>query len=701
MNLASELVLVRNQNMQAVENGDTKKIVDISQRLNVVTSELQASIMQTRMQPVANVFNKFTRIVRDLAKTLGKEIYLHIEGSDVELDKNIIDAISDPLTHLIRNSVDHGVESPEHREEIGKERMGKVVLRAFHEAGQVKIQITDDGKGMDPEKLRQTALKKGVITQNQAENMSDEDAFNLIFMPGFSSAEVVTDISGRGVGMDVVRASFQRLGGVVDVNSKQGKGTTITITLPLTLAIIPGLVVDVEGYCFAIPQSSVIEVVWLYGADVFQRIEMVDNQEVYWLRGKFLPIMRLSKILGIEKTYQERGSGEIKIDRRSTIADRRKGLGDLGDERRNGPIDRRNSIENSIYIVILRLAGEQFGLVVDDIIDTEEIVVKSLHEQLKSCMAFAGTTVMGDGRVAMILDIPAVANLGDLHVVNVERGIEKVQRSSHDSYPVLLFDIGTEEVYAIPLFLINRVERVVKSKIHIAKDKEYITFREQLIPLICLDKAGISNEAKYGEEIYVIIPNSERPVGIMIANILDSIELKTSIDPYTINHSGIMGSALIGDKLTLFLDVFAIIKKVIPDWVSETDALVNPKRHLNVLMLEDSPFHAMVIESYLHGLGFSVEHVENGKLGKEQLLRKEYDIIVSDLEMPEMNGFQFAQWVRSQSKYSSIPMLALSSSENPNFGDMALQSGFNAFHSKLDREGMLDTLHDMCSELYT
>ncbi|MHC4870624.1 MAG: hybrid sensor histidine kinase/response regulator [Planctomycetota bacterium] len=701
MNLASELVLVRNQNMQAVENIDLKKISDISQRLNVVTSELQASVMQTRMQSVSNVFNRFNRIVRELAKTLNKEISLHIEGSDVELDKNIIDAIGDPLTHLIRNSVDHGIEPPEYREKHGKDRLGRVFLRAFHENGQVKIQISDDGKGMDPEKLKQSALGKGLITQSSYDHMSDEDAFGLIFTPGFSSAEKVTDISGRGVGMDVVKSAFQRLGGVVDVNSKKGSGTTITITLPLTLAILPGLVVDVESYCFAIPQSNIVEVVWLYGADVFQKIEKVDNQEVYWLRGKFLPVMRLSKILDLKRTYVNPESGVQEDDRRTQYADRRKGEDPLNSERRDGPSDRRSSIQNSIYIVVLRLGAEHFGLIVDDIIDTEEIVVKPLHEQLKDCLAFAGTSVMGDGRVAMILDIPAIANLGDLNVINIDSGIEKVQHSSHDSYPVLLFDIGKSENFAVPLFIINRVERIKKSSIHVASGKEFFSFRDQLAPLIRLEDAGVIESADYGEDLYVLIPNCDRPVGILASNILDTFELQSDVDSKTITHSGVMGSSLIDDKLTLFLDVYTIINASLPDWLSVAGEHLAKDERLNILLLEDSPFHSMVIESYLTGLGFEFVHVNNGREGIEKLSEVKFDIIVSDLEMPHMNGFQFAQWIRSNPEYRELPMLAITSSENPNFREMAFDSGFDAFHSKLDREGILDALNNMSQVLAT
>ena len=284
MNLAAELVLVRNQNSQAVENQDRDQIVTIAQRLNVVTSGLQNTIMQTRMRPVGHVLSQFRRVVRDLAAELGKEVSVEIEGAEVELDKNIIEAIHDPLTHLVRNAVDHGIEPPEDREAKGKQRQGRIRLGAFHRAGQVHIEVTDDGRGMDAEALRRAAFERGLITAEQASTLSDREAYKFVFEPGFSMAAKITDVSGRGVGMDVVLSAFKSLGGVVDVTSAVDRGTTISIKLPLTLAIVPTLIVSVEGLCYAIPQINIDEVVWLHGVHVYQDLQLVDDREVYWLR---------------------------------------------------------------------------------------------------------------------------------------------------------------------------------------------------------------------------------------------------------------------------------------------------------------------------------------------------------------------------------------------------------------------------------
>jgi len=434
MNLASELVLVRNQNRQAVESGDMEQLVTISQRLNVVTSELQASIMQTRMRPIGSVFTKFKRTVRDLARQMKKEVDLLTVGSEVELDKNIIEAISDPLTHLIRNSVDHGIEDPAQRTHSGKPARGQIVLSAFHQAGHVNIEVRDDGRGMDSEEIKKAAEKRGILTKEQIDAMADRDPFSLIFTPGFSMADRVTDISGRGVGMDVVKETFGKMGGVIDISSRIGHGTTISIKLPLTLAIIPTLIVAAEDTCFAIPQINIDEVVWLHGDDLYQELKIVDDQEVYWLRGKLLPILRLSKVIGMTRTYPDPGTGAKMEDRRSETPDQR--ISALEDEvdvnRRNGPQDRRVSPLNSAYIVVLILGNERFGLLVDSIIDTEEIVVKSLHDQLNACRAFAGTTVLGDGRIAMILDVAALVELGSLRLTNVDMTVPSIKSSSED-----------------------------------------------------------------------------------------------------------------------------------------------------------------------------------------------------------------------------------------------------------------------------
>ncbi|MCB2173765.1 chemotaxis protein CheA, partial [bacterium] len=323
MTLAGELVLSRNQLLQTISAGGLKSAEAVGQRIDLITSELQEAIMLTRMQPIGNVFGKLPRIVRDLAARLDKQVDLSIFGKEVELDKTIIEAIGDPLTHLVRNAVVHGIEPPELRRQLGKPEAGSVVLRAFHEAGQVVIEIEDDGAGLDSEQLASLALRQGLVTAEQVQSMSDKEKMNLVFQPGFSSADTVTEVSGRGVGMDVVKSNFDKLGGQIDITSETGKGTAISIKLPLTLAIIPCQVILTEGERYAIPQVNLEELLRIPAHLAKERIEIVGSAEVVRLRGKLLPLVRLADALGIERTYTDPDDGNVKIDRRRRIADRR------------------------------------------------------------------------------------------------------------------------------------------------------------------------------------------------------------------------------------------------------------------------------------------------------------------------------------------------------------------------------------------
>ncbi|MFP5212288.1 MAG: chemotaxis protein CheA, partial [Acidobacteriota bacterium] len=393
MNLAGELVLSRNQLLQTISSGDRRSAEIAAQRINLVTSELQEAIMLTRMQPIGNIFNKFPRVVRDLANELGKEIALTIEGKEVDLDKTLIEGLSDPLTHLVRNSIDHGIEMPDTRAAAGKSRTGQIVLRAYHEAGQVNIEIRDDGKGMDGARLAAAAISKGLMSEEQVRTMSEKEKINLIFLPGFSTAQTVTDISGRGVGMDVVRTNLDRLGGMIGIDSEPGRGTTIRIKLPLTLAILPSLLVSTNGERFAIPQVNVDELLRIPPDQVKHRIEKVGDAAVVRLRETLLPLLGLSDVLGMERTYVDPEDGLRKPDRRESIAERRsrKSPAFHGDDesgganspaeeeanRRQGS-DRRYRASSAVKIVVVSAGVFKYGLVVDELHDSEEIVVKPL-----------------------------------------------------------------------------------------------------------------------------------------------------------------------------------------------------------------------------------------------------------------------------------------------------------------------------------
>jgi two-component system, chemotaxis family, sensor kinase CheA len=694
MNLASELVLVRNQYLRSIALGDMQRLTTIGQRLNVVTSEIQSSIMQTRMRPVGTVFNKFSRVVRDLARQLGKKINLEIRGAEVELDKTIVEAMSDPMTHLVRNSVDHGIEMPEVRRQAGKPAEGSVCLSAFHQAGQVIIQIEDDGKGMDPKRILQKAVEKGMVTEEQSRTMSEREIFDLVFLPGFSTAEKVTEVSGRGVGMDVVRSGIMALGGTIAIASAPGTGSTIRIELPLTLAIIPALIVAVESTCFAIPQVNIVEVVWLHGADVYQAIKNVDKKEVYWLRGTLLPLMRLSQILNIAKTFTDPVAGEIRPERRAQRSDRRQDGNISTDDRRVNPSERRTDLSNSLSIVVLRVSGERFGLIVDSVVDTEEIVVKSLHDQLKDCSAYAGAAVLGNGRVAMILDIMALAGLGNLQFGSAEGNLHRGKRAYDDHQTVLQFNIGGSERFAVPLCLITRVQEIDSGQIRRVHGREYLNYRENMIPLVRIEQAVPEFSTNYAaDNLSVIIPKSQKPFGVVVGNIIDTIEVPATIETGTIHAPCIIGTQLLQGEPTLFIDLLQIMEIIDPAW--SRDAFSGTNARKNFLVIDDSVFYQNLLGSFLRASGADVATAADGSEALQLLTTGRFDAVISDIEMPVLDGFGFIKAVREQNLAVGVPMLAVSTAEESYVKPRALDSGFDDFKPKGNLEQLLDAVNNL------
>lgn len=528
MNLVGELVLARNQIVQLVTQDQESEFTGASQRLNLITTELQEGVMKTRMQPIGNVWNKLPRVVRDLSLAVGKQVELEMIGQDTELDKTIIEAIKDPLTHLVRNAVDHGVESAERRAAAGKPEVGRLVLRAFHEGGQVNIEIADDGAGIDPEKVKAKAVANGIITAEQATRMPDREAWNLIFAAGFSTAEQVTNVSGRGVGMDVVRTNIERIGGTVDVHSELGTGTTFKVKIPLTLAIVPALVVSSGEHRYAIPQLSLLELVRLEGDAAREGIELVHGSPVHRRRGQLLPIVDLAG---------ELATGDVPLTERETIS-----------------------------IVVLHADGQQFGLVVDEIHDTQEIVVKPLGSHLKEASLFAGATIMGDGRVSLILDIVGIAQRA--RVLNEGRDRNKLAdqveaaAAGAERCTLLLVEVGEDRRAAIALSDVERLEEFAASDLEWSGSQEVVQYRDDILPLLRLsDALGVGGFGHAGtdEGINVVVHSIDgRSVGIVVGRILDIVEQEVRFDGGS-GHSGLLGSAIVQDRVTDVVDINAVV----------------------------------------------------------------------------------------------------------------------------------------------
>jgi two-component system chemotaxis sensor kinase CheA len=578
MNLAGELVLGRNQLLRTMgpHAQDYPGLADILQNINQVTTELQEAAMQTRMQPVGTIFSRFPRIVRDLSRQMGKQIEVEVHGGDVELDKNIIELLADPLTHIIRNSVDHGLELPEAREHSRKKAAGRILLNAYHEGGQVNIVVEDDGKGIDPGNVARKAVEKGLITAAQGENLTDQEKINLVFAPGFSTAEIVSELSGRGVGMDVVRTNVEKLGGTVDLVSEPGVGTTVRLRMPLTLAIMPSMIVGVQGQRFAIPQVDVVELVWVRAEDVRHRVERVQGAEVLRLRDKLLPLVRLAEVLEIPRTIEVPDQEEPIGDRRTALADRRTparavstGMGPA----RGEPAERRQSWRSDYHVVVLQMGTNSFGIIVDELHDFEEIVVKPLAYFLDGLACFSGTTILGDGRVILILDSVGLAGQARLCFANLQAEEKKRQEEEQRRLAlqaarrrsVILFESGGSERFAVPQGKVLRLEQIQASWIKRMGETEYVEYRGDSLPVIRLDKLmPVSPLADGAEELYLVIPyvpgSSCNLGGILISNIIDALDLEVELKPAGIRGPGLLGTAVFQGHMTLFMDPVEVVQ---------------------------------------------------------------------------------------------------------------------------------------------
>jgi len=553
MNVAGELVLGRNQLLRSLRDSadSIPGLVTVLQHVDRVTTELQEGIMQTRMQPLSTLFARYARMIRDLARQLGKRIELETSGNEVELDKSIIEALADPITHVVRNAIDHGFEGPEERVRLGKTIAGRITISAFHESGQVFIVITDDGRGINRAKVRKKALEKGLVTAVQAAALNDREIMSLVLMPGFSTAERVTELSGRGVGMDVVRTNVEKLGGHVELDSTENVGTTVRLRLPLTLAIIPSLVVRVGEARYAIPQVSIVELVWIHSAEVRDRLESVQGAPVLRLRNKLLPIVSLAHLMRM--TDRVVGSDSLHVLARSPNASPSFSEDALDDS------------SNDLSVVVLRAGDLRFGVLVDELFEWEEIVVKPVPSHLMDVGVFAGTTILGDGRVIMILDPGGIAKLAELSVTS---GVNDVARrtgtdhSAGDNRSIILFSNAPGELFAVPQDRVLRLERIEPKQIEFMGGRHYVKYRGHCLPVIRMENCyPVSPVPSDAEELFLVIPREEASAGgaepsggILVWKILDAVDVNVSLSRPMFSGPGIMGSAVVDGALTMFMN---------------------------------------------------------------------------------------------------------------------------------------------------
>ena len=675
MNLVGEMVLVRNQVLQHSSRTEDLAFLNLSQRLDIVTSELQDQVMRTRMQPIGNVLTKFQRMIRDLAKDLDKKIDLTINGKDTELDKTLLEAIKDPLTHIVRNSCDHGVETMSERLTAGKPETGHVLISAFHEGGQVIVEISDDGRGMNRQRLVQKAIERGLITPDVAEKMSDNDKLNLIFHPGFSTAAQVSSVSGRGVGMDVVRTNIERIGGSVEIASVEKKGSTIRLKIPLTLAIVPAMLVRSGGAEYAIPQVKLVELVRVeQESGEKNRIQFVQGKPVYELRGRLLPLIDMHDVLtGAQTTETGR------------------------------------AMKSSVNIVVLDAEGNLYGLIVDEVLDTADIVVKPLSKFLKSLEVYSAATILGSGRVALIIDPVGLAKKSGLTLEKKQAESDYLRtlaaKESSDAQEFLLFKTKGTGKYAIPLCMVNRLEEFARDSVEYSGEQMVMQYRGAILPLIdvseCL-KFGSTGTGTAKTIATIVVSRNSRSFGLVVEEILDVTDCDTLVDDAIRDRFGLLGNIVINKEIINVIDALSIIDKQSSKLGGDavkgaigTEIRTAPLGVRRILFAEDVAFFRRQTAKILMGQGFEVFAVEDGKKALDLLTSREpgfFDLILSDIEMPVMNGMQFARAARETQQGAKVPMIALTTRFKQSDIDEGLSAGFDSYLEKLNPEVLIKSV---------
>lgn len=647
MQMVSELVLTRNQLLQVVRHREDQELKAPLQQLSQITSELQDSVMKTRMQPIGNAWSKFPRLIRDLSNELHKKIDLKMLGEATELDRQLLEMIKDPLTHMVRNSCDHGLEQPADRIAAGKPETGTVSLSAYHEGGHIIIEITDDGRGLNIDRIKQKIIEKGLATPDELAQLSNEQIHQFIFKAGFSTAEKVTSVSGRGVGMDVVRTNIEKIGGTVSLSSQMGKGSTFHIKIPLTLAIVSVLLIEAGGQQFAIPQINVLELVRV-GANSEYKVETISNASVLRLRGTLLPLMRLSDILGLEHTPRE-----------------------------------------SEYVVVLRVGMSDIGLVIDKVYDTEEIVVKPVSRVLGDLDVYSGNTILGDGNVIMILDPVGVSRRFGERGESGKSTVAAATTNDDDrNASFLVFSAGPGARKAVPLELVSRLEVIEAHQVERAGEDFVVQYRDDLMRLKTLPGFDIPTE---GEFEAVVFTYDGRTIGLVIDEIVDILIAPTGMK-LAGNSEQYLGSAVIDGKTTDVVDVGYLLRDLAGD-LSIAEGFKAVTQGQKLLVVEDSQFFLNLIVPFLESAGYEVVTAMTGVEALAVLSKTRVDAVITDIEMPEMDGFELAKNLRGDSRYRNLPIIAFTSTVNDASQERGTHAGMNALILKTDRAALLETVY--------
>jgi two-component system, chemotaxis family, sensor kinase CheA len=661
MTMVSELVLTRNQLLEIARRQEDSAYKVPLQRLSHVTAELQEGVMKTRMQPIGSAWQKLPRIVRDLSGELNKKIELIMQGAETELDRQVLEVIKDPLTHMVRNSADHGIEDTAGRKAVGKPEKGTIRLNAYHEGGNVTIEIADDGKGLNHSAIRRKAVERGLASEAEVERMNDAQVAKFIFHPGFSTAAAITSVSGRGVGMDVVKTNIQLIGGTIDIRSEEGRGTTFTIKIPLTLAIVSALIVSAKDsekeQRYAIPQIAVLELVRVKtGSD--HVIERINGTPILRLRDRLLPIVPLNKVLDV-------GGREA------------------------------DAIDEG-FVVVTQVGRQRFGILVDGVFHTEEIVVKPMSSKLRHIQLYSGNTILGDGAVVLIVDPNGLARMVGSGAGNnpmaMEDGSEEETNASNETVTLLVFRAGGETVKAVPLSLVTRLEEIDATKIEWVGGRPLFQYRGRLMPLVPAD-SGMSIRQE-GPQSLVVFSDGERTMGLVVDEIVDIIDDVLNIELAT-DRSDLVGSAVLRNRATEIVNVAHYLPLAHEDWTSAAGQGQTQQAMRTVLLVDDSSFFRDMLSPVLKAAGYKV--ITAG--GVDEALNtlsigKDIHSIVTDVEMPGKDGFMLAEQVRANRAFAHMPIIALGSVLAPDALARARKLGITDFVAKFDRSGLIAALKE-------
>jgi two-component system chemotaxis sensor kinase CheA len=658
MTMVSELVLTRNQLLEIARRSEDSGYKVPLQRLSHITAELQDGVMKTRMQPIGNAWGKLPRIVRDLSAELGKKIDLVQNGADTELDRQVLELIKDPLTHMVRNSADHGIESPAERRAAGKPELGTIHLSAFHEGGSITIEIRDDGRGLNMPRIREKVIEKGLASEAEVERMPDHQLARFIFHPGFSTAAAITAISGRGVGMDVVKSNIDAIGGVIDVNSRAGEGTTFTIKIPLTLAIVAALIVAVGDQRFAIPQVVVRELVRVKQGGQ-HALETINGSTVLRLRDRLLPVIALSNVMRLA-TAAEPDSG---------------------------------------FVVVTQIGGHHIGLLVDGVFHTEEIVVKPMSGKLKKLTVFSGNTILGDGAVVLIIDPNGVSKL--IGSVEGEADDELATRDQAaagfgEAVTMLVFKGSDDALRAIPLSLVTRLEEIDAGRIEYSGSRPVLQYRGKLTPIVPVDE-GLALRSE-GIQPLIIFSDGERTMGLAVDTIVDIVEEAFEIELNAQTGGASVGSAVIRGRVTDIVDIAHFLPMAYPDWLQGARRAAASEPH--VLLVDSSDFFREMLVPVLKAAGWRVNAVSTGAEALDLIeAGQRFSAIVLDLDAAAPDGLALASALGARAETQAARIIGRVNAPTASAAKAARAAGIGHVIAKFDRRGLIGALADLQTDI--